>query len=219
MIRLENVKKVYKVNSVDEVAITDLTMDIKDGEFIGIIGPSGSGKSTLLNCIGMLDEFSCGRYFLNDEDVTHLSENIRSRIRKNTFSFIFQNFELIKRYTVYENIEVPLLAKRIKGRKKIIDDKAEMLGIGNLLNKYPYQISGGEQQRAAIVRALVMDNPFILADEPTGALDKANSSEFMKIMHTINDNGKTILMVTHNLELAKECDKIIELSYGEEVIK
>lgn len=172
MIELKDACKVYRYGDEVTKAMDNISLTINDGEFIAIMGTSGSGKSTLLNVIGCMDVIDSGKYILNGMEINNKKAKELHEIRKNNISFVFQNFALLNHYTVYENVEVPLLAKRIgkKEREKIIKEKLEMMGIYNLRNKLPAKISGGQQQRCAIARALASDNNIILADEPTGAL-------------------------------------------------
>ena len=217
MIKIHGMNKTYKGTDFEVKALSDIVLNIEDGEFVAIMGESGCGKTTLLNCIGLMDTFDGGEYYLYDTAIHALPKRKMDSIRKDNISFIFQHYELMRNYTIYENLEIPLLAKNIKRkeRKKRIFDYAKRLEIDALLNKYPYQISGGQQQRAAIVRAMVADNSVILADEPTGALDSRNSKEFMNHMLMLKELKKTIIMVTHDEKIAKYSDRIIYLKDGE----
>lgn len=217
MIEIKNLTKVYKGDAFEVVALKNVSLRIEDGEFVSIMGESGSGKSTLLNCIGLIDDFNQGEYMLDGNTIHKLSNKESGIIRKDSISFIFQHFELMRNYTVYENIEIPLLAKNIRKakRKRMVRERAEQLRVEELLGKYPYQLSGGQQQRIAIARALVADNPYILADEPTGALDSKNSTELMHILKNINETGKTIIMVTHDTKMAEYSDRVIRLEDGQ----
>lgn len=216
MIKISGMKKIYRSTDFEMEALKGIDLHIKAGEFVAIMGESGSGKSTLLNCIGLMDDFDEGSYLLNNVQINDVGKKCATEIRKNTISFIFQNYELMRNYTLYENIEIPLLAKNIKrkDRKEIIINTANKLGIGSILKKYPYQISGGQQQRVAITRAIVADNPIILADEPTGALDSKNSEELMNYMMLLKEMEKTIVMVTHDKAIASYSDRIIYLNDG-----
>ena len=217
MIELKNVCKVYKYGDEVTKAVNDVSLRIDDGEFIAIMGTSGSGKSTLLNIIGCMDIMDSGEYILNGIKINNKKVKELHEIRKNNISFVFQNFALLNHYTVYENVEVPLLAKRIgkKERQKIVKEKLEMLGIYNLKNKLPAKISGGQQQRCAIARALASDNNIILADEPTGALDKNTGLEIVNIIKEINRrNHKTVIIVTHDEKVASEADRIVRIEDG-----
>lgn len=217
MIQINGLKKVYRGTDFEVAALKGIDLEIKAGEFVAIMGESGSGKSTLLNCIGLMDFFDEGSYILGDVEIHNLKERERNLIRKDNISFIFQSYELMRNYTLYENIEIPLLAKNVKKKKRreLIMEAAEKLGIEGILEKYPNQISGGQQQRAAIARAIVADNPVILADEPTGALDSRNSREFMNNILSLKDMHKTIIMVTHDEKVAAYSDRIVYLSDGE----
>ena len=192
MIRLENISKEYKVDRQKIRVLDNINLEIKDNEFIAIMGASGSGKTTLLNIIGCMDKASYGTYYLDDRLVSSLNDNELSEIRTNKITFVFQNFALMDKYTAYENIELPLVSKKVKKkeRKKKILEVAKQLGIENQLNKLPAQMSGGQQQRIAIARSLVSGANIILADEPTGALDNKNGIELMKILKELNELGK-----------------------------
>ena len=216
MIQLKNITKEYKGASYKTTALDQVTLDIKEGDFACVMGKSGSGKSTLLHIIGCMDMPSEGEYYLDDICVKDLSPYKLDRLRREKISFIFQGYELMNRYTVWENIELPLNAKRISGKKKrtIINDIMERLEIIELKDKYPGQISGGEQQRAAIARAYVMDTPYIVADEPTGALDEANSDRILDLFESLHNEGKTIVLVSHDMDVAQRGDYIINLQDG-----
>ena len=215
MIKLENITKIYS-NSDGKRALDDVSVQIKDGEFVAVMGESGSGKSTMINIIGMMDKESTGEYILDDMKISKLSISQREKIRKEKISFVFQQFALVKRYTIYENVELPLIAKGIpsKKRKQLIMNALKSLGIENLAKKYAMNTSGGQQQRAAIARAIVSDNKYILADEPTGALDSSNGQEVMELLKKLHESGKTIIMVTHNEKLAEMAERIICIKDG-----
>ena len=191
MIKLENITKIYS-NSDGKKALDDVSVQIKDGEFVAVMGESGSGKSTMINIIGMMDKESTGEYILDDMKISKLSISQREKIRKEKISFVFQQFALVKRYTIYENVELPLIAKGIpsKKRKQLIMNALKSLGIENLAKKYAMNTSGGQQQRAAIARAIVSDNKYILADEPTGALDSSNGQEVMELLKSYMNQEK-----------------------------
>lgn len=216
MIKLKNITKEYRGASYKTTALNQVTLDIKEGDFACVMGKSGSGKSTLLHIIGCMDMPSEGEYYLDDICVKDLSPYKLDKLRREKISFIFQGYELMSRYTVWENIELPLNAKRIRGKKKrtIIKDIMERLEITELKDKYPGQISGGEQQRAAIARAYVMDTPYIVADEPTGALDEANSDRILNLFESLHNEGKTIILVSHDMDVAQRGDYIINLQDG-----
>ena len=214
MIELKDVTKVYKGDTYETYALNNLSLNIEDGEFVAIMGRSGSGKTTLLNIIGCMDSASQGTVIIDDIDISNASAHKLDVVRRNKISFIFQNYALMQQYSVYENIELPLNARNIKGQKKraAIKDIMNKLGISELAKKYPNQISGGEQQRTAIARAFVSDTKYILADEPTGALDYENAIELMKLIKELHQAGKTIIMVTHDSQIASYADRVVELS-------
>lgn len=216
MIQLKNVTKIYEGSDYKTTALDQIDLTVNAGEFLAVMGPSGSGKTTLLNIIGCMDRPTEGRYLLENEDVSTYSSKKLTEIRKNHISFVFQNFALMPDYTIYENIEVPLLAKNSKRRKRraIIEEQMELLGIRGLGSKLPSQISGGQQQRAAIARALAAGNPVILADEPTGALDQHNSRELMEIFCKLNADGKTIILITHDRAVAAYANRVIHIVDG-----
>lgn len=216
MIQLTDITKIYEGSDYKTTALDQIHLTVNSGDFIAIMGPSGSGKTTLLNVIGCMDSPTKGTYLLMGEDVSGYSSKKLTEIRKNHISFVFQNFALMPDYTIYENIEVPLLAKNIKRglRKAVIEEKMELLGIKGLGKKLPSQVSGGQQQRAAIARALAAENPIILADEPTGALDQQTSCELMGIFRKLNRDGKTIIVITHDAKVAEYADRVIQIMDG-----
>lgn len=216
MIELQNINKIYKSLNGKTDALTDVSLTISEGEFVCIMGKSGSGKTTLLNIIGCMDKASSGEYCLDDIDVTKLGSYKFDRLRREKISFIFQKYELMSKYTVYENIELPMNAKKIsrKAKKQKITAIMKRLGIYELRDKFPKQLSGGEQQRVSIARAYVSDNKYILADEPTGALDNKNTQEIMNIFEELRNEGKTIVLVTHDEEIAARGNRIIQLLDG-----
>lgn len=216
MIKLENICKDYKIEKDDIRVLDNINLTIEDKEFMAIMGASGSGKSTLLNIIGCMDKPSKGKMYLDDKLISKLNDTELSNIRGNRITFIFQNFALMEKYTAYENIELPLVVKKIKkaDRRKKILQVSKQLGIEKQLNKLPKQMSGGQQQRIAIARSLVSGADIILADEPTGALDNKNGIELMNILKELNSLGKTIILVTHDKEIAKYAKKIIRITDG-----
>ncbi len=216
MIELIEVCKTYQYGNEVTKALDNVNLTINDGELIAVIGNSGSGKSTLLNIIGCMDTMDSGKFLLNGKEVPQKKRNELHKIRKNNISFIFQNFALLNHYTVFENVEVPLLAKKVskKERKNIIQEKLELMGIADLQNKLPTKISGGQQQRCAIARALASDNDIILGDEPTGALDSKTGDDIMKVLKSLHQMGKTIIIVTHNMEIAHQADRILKMEDG-----
>lgn len=216
MIKLESVSKVYKFDDAVTEALKDVSLVIGKGEFVAIMGASGSGKSTLLNIIGCMDTPSSGKYTLDNDIVSELNSNALSKIRNRKITFVFQNFALMEKYTAYENIELPLLNRKIslgERRKKVLE-AAKQLGIETQLRKFPKQMSGGQQQRIAIARALVSGADIILADEPTGALDLKTGLELMELLKALNENGKTIILVTHDSIVASYAKRIVTISDG-----
>ncbi|MBD8942219.1 MAG: ABC transporter ATP-binding protein [Clostridiales bacterium] len=216
MIELKDVCKTYKYGKEETKALDNINLTIKDGEFVAVIGNSGSGKSTLLNVIGCMDLMDSGSYILNGQEISGIKINKLHKARKESISFVFQNFALLNHYTVFENVEVPLLAKKVRKseRKRIVKEKLELMGIYDLKSKLPTKISGGQQQRCAIARALASDNNIILADEPTGALDSKTGEEIMNVLKELNGMGKTVIIVTHNMDIAKQTDRILEMEDG-----
>lgn len=216
MIRLENISKKYKFSDTETNALTNVSLVIESGEFVAIMGASGSGKSTLLNIIGCMDTATSGKYHLSDMDVFELKSKELCKIRNEKITFVFQNFALLEKYTAYENIELPLVNRRVsaKDRRKKVSEVAKQLGIETQLRKLPKQMSGGQQQRVALARALVSGADVILADEPTGALDHKTGIELMKILKELNDKGKTIIIVTHDPAVAEYAERIITISDG-----
>lgn len=216
MIELKDVCKTYKYGKEETKALDNINLTIKDGEFVAVIGNSGSGKSTLLNVIGCLDLMDSGSYILNGQEISGIKIYKLHKARKESISFVFQNFALLNHYTVFENVEVPLLAKKVRKseRKRIVKEKLELMGIYDLKSKLPTKISGGQQQRCAIARALASDNNIILADEPTGALDSKTGEEIMNVLKQLNGMGKTVIIVTHNMDIAKQTDRILEMEDG-----
>lgn len=216
MIELKNVVKVYNADDTSVKALDNISIKIDDGEYIAVMGRSGSGKSTLLNIIGGMEKVTSGQYFCNEKEISSLTIKELDLFRKNNISFIFQNYFLINSYTVSENIEVPLIAKGIpaKKRKNIVDEMMEKNGISDIAKKYPNHISGGQMQRCAIARALASDNSIILADEPTGALDAKTGQEIMELLNNIKTKGKTIILVTHDENIASYADRIVRIENG-----
>ena len=216
MIKLIHVKKDYTEGGVVTNALKDINLEVKDGEFVAIMGASGSGKSTLLHILGGMDKLTSGEYYYNDEAVHDMSMGRLNIFRRDHVSFVFQNAALMKYYTVAENIEMPLLSMNVgkKERKKIIEEKMEAVGITHLAKKLPIHISGGEQTRTAIARALAGDNELLLADEPTGALDQTTGKEIMEVFKKVHEMGKTIILITHDPNVAAYADRIIRIEDG-----
>ena len=203
-----------KDNSV--LALDNVSLEIDEGEFVAIVGKSGSGKSTLLNIMSCLDKEIKGSYILDGININKKSSKELAKIRNQYFGFVFQNFNLLQKLTAYENIEIPLIYKRVprRERKKLIEKYAEKVGILERLDHRPNELSGGQQQRVAIARALVTNPKIIMADEPTGALDEATGIQIMKILKDLNDEGKTVLLVTHDMDLANQAKRKIVISDG-----
>ncbi|MBX3443988.1 MAG: ABC transporter ATP-binding protein [Planctomyces sp.] len=211
--------KEYDLGSIKVHALRGVSIDIPEGDFLAIMGSSGSGKSTLLNLLGALDRPSSGQYLLRGEDVAQLDDDQLSSIRNSLIGFIFQSFNLIPQYTVLENIEVPLHYRpgypplTAADRDRCID-VASRVGLGDRLDHKPFQLSGGQQQRVAIARALINDPTIIMADEPTGNLDSATGTEIMKLLTTLNREGRTIIMVTHEQDVARQARRAIFMKDG-----
>jgi len=216
MIRINNLNKVFRTDSVETIAIANANLRVSSGEFVAIMGPSGSGKTTLLTIIGLLDTPTDGEYFLFGEDVSKYSEKRRASIRGKNIGFVFQNFNLINQLTVYENIELPLLHMRITSlrRKEMVTEIMEQMRITTRRNHFPPQLSGGQQQKVAVARAVVGDQKLILADEPTGNLDSRNGDEIMTLLARMNERGTTIIMVTHSVEYASWANRIVKIFDG-----
>jgi putative ABC transport system ATP-binding protein len=216
MLKLHNMYKVYRTDEIETVALNGVNLEIDQGDFVAIMGPSGCGKSTLLNIVGLLDNPSDGDYFFFDENVAKYSESQRSGIRKKNIGFIFQNFNLIDELNVAENIELALLYHNMPGaqRKKRVADVMDRMGIGHRAKHMPGQLSGGQQQRVAVARAVVGDQPLILADEPTGNLDSVHGQEVMELLRSLNVEGTTIVMVTHSPAHADYARRTVNLFDG-----
>lgn len=216
IIKLKNASKIYSGTGYETRALDGVDLEINRGELVAIMGPSGSGKSTMLNIIGCMDELTGGEYYLDGNAVHKIGINSIYKLRKKYIGFVFQHFALMEQYTAYENIELPLLAANVprKRRKELIHEQLEQLGIAELAGKRPGKMSGGQQQRVAIARALVTGCDIILADEPTGALDQATGSEVMELLKKINKQGKTVIIVTHDENIAKQTDRIINVCDG-----
>ena len=216
MIKIENLSKVFRTEEVETKALNDISIEVKKGEFVTIMGASGCGKSTLLNIVGLLDSASGGSYKLLDREINGLNESEKAKVRKENIGFVFQNFNLIDELSVYDNIELPLIYNNVPSgeRKKRVEAIAERLGISHRLKHYPQQLSGGQQQRAAVARALVNNPKIILADEPTGNLDSKNGNEVMELLTDLHANGATILMVTHSEYDASFSQKTIYMKDG-----
>lgn len=216
MITLRNISKSYRADNVETAALDNVSLQVDEGEFVAVMGPSGCGKSTLLNVVGMIDSPSSGEYFFCGQDVARWPESRLVELRKRQLGFVFQSFNLIDELTVYENIELPLLYQNVP-RAQRKDRVREVLELVDLLPRSrhkPAQLSGGQQQRVAVARAVVTDPKLILADEPTGNLDTRNGEEVMGMLDTLNQQGTTILMVTHSYEHASRAQRIVNMVDG-----
>ena len=219
MIKTTNLQKIFKTEEVETWALHDVSLEIKEGEFVAIMGPSGCGKSTLLNILGLLDNPTNGVYELNGTDVSKFSEAERTNLRKGVIGFVFQSFNLIDELNVYENIELPLLYMGVpkEERKKRVEEAMKRMDIAHRVKHFPQQLSGGQQQRVAIARAVVANPKIILADEPTGNLDSKNGKEVMDLLTQLNKEGTTVVMVTHSQHDAGYATRTINLFDGQVV--
>ena len=219
MIKTTNLQKIFRTEDVETWALHDVTLEIKEGEFVAIMGPSGCGKSTLLNILGLLDNPTNGTYQLNGVEVSKLSEADRTNLRKGVIGFVFQSFNLIDELNVYENIELPLLYMGVPKdeRKRRVEEVMARMDISHRVKHFPQQLSGGQQQRVAIARAVVANPKIILADEPTGNLDSKNGKEVMDLLTQLNKEGTTVVMVTHSQHDAGYATRTINLFDGQVV--
>jgi len=220
MIALENVEKVYRTERIETVALSQIQLSVRAGEFISIMGPSGSGKSTLLNVIGLLDAPTGGKVFLDGRPIDSRDDKVLARLRNRQIGFIFQTFHLIGDLNVLDNVEIPLLYRGLSGatRRQMARAALERVGLAARLHHFPTQLSGGQQQRVAVARAIVGEPAILLADEPTGNLDSRMGDEIMDLMHELNrERNTTIVMVTHDQRLAESTGRIIRLFDGRQV--
>ena len=217
MIRIEHLSKVFRTEEVETTALNDVSLHVKQGEFVAIMGPSGCGKSTLLNIIGLLDNPTSGDYYFNGQEVGHLKEKQRTQVRKGNIGFVFQSFNLIDELNVYENVELPLiyLKKKASEKKERVSSILDRMNISHRVKHFPQQLSGGQQQRVAIARAVVAGPKLILADEPTGNLDSKNGAEVMNLLTELNQEGTTIVMVTHSQHDASYAHRVVHLFDGQ----
>ena len=217
MIRIEHLSKVFRTDEVETTALNDVSLHVKQGEFVAIMGPSGCGKSTLLNIIGLLDNPTSGDYYFNGQEVGHLKEKQRTQVRKGNIGFVFQSFNLIDELNVYENVELPLiyLKKKASEKKELVTSILDRMNISHRVKHFPQQLSGGQQQRVAIARAVVAGPKLILADEPTGNLDSKNGAEVMNLLTELNQEGTTIVMVTHSQHDASYAHRVVHLFDGQ----
>ena len=216
MLSLQNVRKAFRTEEIETTALNDININISKGEFVAIMGPSGCGKSTLLNIIGLLDDIDSGKYYFKDEEVSQYKERQLAQLRKHNIGFIFQSFNLIDELSVFDNVELPLLYQKVPPaeRRKRVDAILEKVGIITRRDHMPQQLSGGQQQRVAVARAVVGNSGMILADEPTGNLDSRNGEEVMDLLTRLNDEGTTIVMVTHSQHHAEYAHRIINMLDG-----
>lgn len=216
MIKIINLTKIFRTESVQTTALNEVSLEISQGEFVAIMGPSGCGKSTLLNMIGLLDNPTSGELWFMDQEVSRYSENDRTDLRNGNLGFVFQSFNLIDELTVFENVELPLLYAGVSTRERVkrVNEALERMQIAHRTEHYPQQLSGGQQQRVAIARAIVTNPRIILADEPTGNLDSTNGNEVMNLLKELNHDGATVVMVTHSEENVREAERIIRMMDG-----
>ncbi|WP_423148662.1 ABC transporter ATP-binding protein [Rubrolithibacter danxiaensis] len=220
MIRLENIEKVYRTDTVETIALDSISMNVSKGEFLSIMGPSGCGKSTLLNIMGLLDAPSKGDVKIDNQQLTNLSDKQLAQFRNKKIGFIFQSFHLINDLKVLDNVELPLLYRdsSAKERKRLAEEALEKVGLSNRMKHFPTQLSGGQKQRVAIARAIVGKPDIILADEPTGNLDSAMGNEIMDILLHLNQReGTTVVMVTHDENMARKTHRLVRLFDGSQV--
>lgn len=216
MLQMNDVSKIYRTDTVETHALREFSLSVEEGEFVSVTGPSGSGKTTFLNIAGLLEELTGGRYELDGRDISSLNDTERSRVRNEKIGFIFQSFNLIPELNIFDNVDVPLRYRGFNApeRKRRIKDSLEMVGLASRLRHHPAQLSGGQQQRVAIARALAGEPRFLLADEPTGNLDSQMADSVMALLAEINASGTTIIMVTHELELARRARRNIFVRDG-----
>jgi len=217
MIKTENLSMVFTTEEVQTKALNEVNIEVKQGEFVAIMGPSGCGKSTLLNILGTLDSPTSGKYFFNGKEIDKMGESQLTAFRKGNIGFVFQSFNLIDELNVYENVELPLiyLKKKASEKKEIVSHILDRMNISHRAKHFPQQLSGGQQQRVAIARAVVASPKLILADEPTGNLDSRNGTEVMNLLTELNQEGTTIIMVTHSQHDASYAHRVINLFDGQ----
>ncbi len=217
MLSIKNLTKVYSTDEVETTALNEVNIEIGKGEFVSIMGPSGCGKSTLLNIIGLLDNPTSGEYYFFDHEVSKFNERQRANLRKENIGFVFQSFNLIDELTVFENVELPLLYLKVSpsARKRKVNEILEKMEIMHRAKHFPQQLSGGQQQRVAVARALVSKPKIILADEPTGNLDSSRGDEVMNLLTQLNEEGTTVIMVTHSPAYAEYGNRVIHLFDGQ----
>ena len=214
MIELEDVTKVYRMGSVEVRALDGVDLAIDDGDLVAIMGPSGSGKTTLMNILGCLDIPTSGRYLLDGTDVSTLSDNRLAKIRSRKIGFVFQSFNLVPRTSAIRNVELPLVYAGVRDRRARARSVLEQVGLEERAKHMPNELSGGQQQRVAIARALINDPTMLLADEPTGNIDTASSVEILKLLAALNDAGRTVVIITHEEEIARFAKRVVRLRDG-----
>jgi putative ABC transport system ATP-binding protein len=217
MLKMQDISKIYRTDLIETYALRRFSLQVEPKEFVAVTGPSGSGKTTFLNVAGLLEEFDSGRYELDGTDVRGLSDDARSRLRNERIGFIFQSFNLIPDLNVYDNVDVPLRYRRFNNaeRRERIGSALDLVGLASRARHMPSQLSGGQQQRVAIARAIAGDPAFLLADEPTGNLDSLMARQVMDLLEQINEMGTTILLVTHDPELARRAQRNVHLIDGQ----
>jgi len=217
MLTMHDISKIYRTDLIETYALRNFSLAVAAGEFVAVTGPSGSGKTTFLNVAGLLEDFDSGSYQLDGTNVRELSDDARSRLRNERIGFIFQSFNLIPDLNVYDNVDVPLRYRRLtaRDRNERISSALELVGLASRMKHLPAQLSGGQQQRVAIARAIAGDPAFLLADEPTGNLDSLMSRQVMDLLEQINEMGTTILLVTHDPELARRAQRNVHLVDGQ----
>lgn len=216
VLRISHISKIYTMDGVEFIAIRDVSLSVKHGEYVAVMGPSGSGKSTLMHIIGCLDRPTAGKVEIVGEDISHASDHALARIRNTSIGFVFQQFNLLRRTSAIANVELPLVYRGIHGgeRRSIAEKVLRQVGLGEKLNNFPSQLSGGQQQRVAIARALVTDPQILLADEPTGNLDSKSGTEILELFEGLHKNGRTIILVTHDANVAHQARRIVCIADG-----
>jgi len=216
ILQMNNIIKTYRMGEEDQVVLKGVNLTIKEGEFISILGPSGSGKSTMMNIIGCLDTPTSGTYILDERNISDQNQKQLARIRSKEIGFIFQSFQLLPRLSARENVELPMVYAKVppSERRKRAEDMLKRVGLEDKLNHKPNQLSGGQQQRVAIARALSTNPTILLADEPTGALDQTTGRQVMGLFKELNEEGRTIIMITHDINIAKYANRIVKILDG-----